>query len=343
MYYDFSAAFLRVQPPETNFGEAWESLCFALLKAELAEPSLIRLAPPDRGVDILSRKSSAAYQCKSSEQGAAGTLSANASVDSLRTAVEHRSSFRWSTYTFCTNANYSGTAHTTINDEAVTLGLAKENIDFKGPDYWDELCKKHSTLIDDRFDFRVSASEKQLLEALKAGRFYDHYIQNFADKMKQARCVLAVKNNRTPLVIEVPLSPELTVRNCVHAVRALLGVSLDWTNFTDIQTSAGPSISLAIGREPQPFDKKLAELEVKPGDRLTFWIQIVWEDETRKQAEDEGRHYSYLQLDTMYARRLMWSREQLTYEQRRKVTLERAESLVQNMIWTAARRLKTSG
>jgi hypothetical protein len=340
MYYDFSAAFLKVQPPDTNFGEAWESLCYALLKAELSEPSLVRLAPPDKGVDILSRASSSAFQCKSSEQGAGGTLSANGSVSSLQTAMANRASLGWDSYAFCTNANYSGSAHTTINEEAKRLGLAEEKLDYKGPGHWDDLCRKHSSLVDDRFDFRVSASEKQLLDALKAGRYYDHYIQNFVDKMKQAQCVLAVKNNRTPVEIEIPFSPELTVKNCVHAVQALLGVTLDWTNFTDLKTSAGPSISLTIDRVAQSFDKRLADLDIKPGDRLEFWIKLVWRDETQKDAESEEGHYRAMRMATAYDTVCRWDVGQLTYDQRRRATLGRAETLVQNMIWTAARKLK---
>lgn len=83
MKFDFSAQFLRINPPDTSFGDSWESLCFTLLDAELDDPSLIRLRPPDKGVDILHRNAHRAFQCKSSEQGAFGSISSNESVKSL--------------------------------------------------------------------------------------------------------------------------------------------------------------------------------------------------------------------------------------------------------------------
>lgn len=61
MKHDFSAQYLRITPPDLNFGEAWESLCFDLLRVELDDPSLIRLCPPDKGVDVLSRSRAEAY------------------------------------------------------------------------------------------------------------------------------------------------------------------------------------------------------------------------------------------------------------------------------------------
>jgi len=112
MKYDFSAQFLRILPPDTNFGEAWESLCFDLLCAKLSDYGLMRLAPPDRGVDILSRRLQQAYQCKSDERGAFGSLSADGSIDSLNTACKHRKHLGWDSYSFCTNANYTGAALT---------------------------------------------------------------------------------------------------------------------------------------------------------------------------------------------------------------------------------------
>ncbi|HUW84433.1 MAG TPA: hypothetical protein VMZ31_16735 [Phycisphaerae bacterium] len=340
MYYDFSAAFLRVQPPDSNFGEAWESLCYAMLRAELDESSLMRLAPPDKGVDILSRGMSAAYQCKSDERGTAGSISAKDSLDSLRTAMANRASLGWATYAFCTNAHYTGTAVTKINAEAARLNLTRDQLDFKGPEYWDELCKKHSSLVDHRFDFRVTATEKQVIEAFKKARYYDRYVQEFAAKIRQADFLFAIRNNRTPVVIEIPFSPELTVKNCVDAVKELLGVSLDWTNFTDMQTSAGPSISLTIDRVAQGFNKKIADLQVESGRPLEFWIKIVWRDETQQDAPSEGQLYRGLMLQKRLDRVHTWSRNELDYGQRRQITLDRAEALVQSMIWTAARRLR---
>ena len=114
MKFDFSAQFLRVNPPDTSFGDSWESLCFALLDAEFDDPSLIRLRPPDKGVDILHRNEQKAFQCKSNEQGAFGSMSANESIKSLNTAFSQKKLLSWETYAFAANANYTGSAFTSI-------------------------------------------------------------------------------------------------------------------------------------------------------------------------------------------------------------------------------------
>jgi hypothetical protein len=74
MKYDFSAQFLRVLPPDTSFAEAWESLCHKLLCLEQNDPTFMRLHPPDKGIDILHRANQHAFQCKSDERGALGSL-----------------------------------------------------------------------------------------------------------------------------------------------------------------------------------------------------------------------------------------------------------------------------
>jgi hypothetical protein len=51
MRYDFSAQFIRISPPDTSFGDAWESLCYALTSADTEDRTLVRLAPPT-GVSI---------------------------------------------------------------------------------------------------------------------------------------------------------------------------------------------------------------------------------------------------------------------------------------------------
>src|SRR5947208_2857223 len=74
MRHSFSAEFLKILPPATNFGEAWENLCLCLLQAETGDTKIMRLGPPDRGIDIYRKRARAAYQCKSSERGTFGTI-----------------------------------------------------------------------------------------------------------------------------------------------------------------------------------------------------------------------------------------------------------------------------
>src|SRR3954447_18952682 len=69
MLFSFSAEFMKILPPAMNFGEAWENLCLCLLRADTSDNSLMRLGPPDRGIDIFRQRTKDAYQCKSDERG----------------------------------------------------------------------------------------------------------------------------------------------------------------------------------------------------------------------------------------------------------------------------------
>jgi hypothetical protein len=343
MRHDFSAQFLRVIPPDTSFGEAWESLCFDLLYEELNDKGLIRLAPPDRGVDILSRKLRHAYQCKSDERGAFGSLSAESSVDSLKTAFKNRKPLGWKSYFFCTNANYTGNALTEISKTAGSLGLKSNQLDFKGPKYWEDLCSNHFDKVFHRFDYRVTATEKQVIEALKAAGYFNRYLKEFEEKIRTGRCSLVIKNNRTPLELVIPFSNELTVKNCLDVAKEMLGISLGWTNFTDIGTSAGPRLYLTINKVPQEFSQKITDLPLKPGDEMELWIKIVWRDETQKEGKDEKTVLSFMRSDWILLDRVESSRAGLNQEERGKVTVERSEAIIQNMIWAGVKKLKAQG
>lgn len=336
MRHDFSAHFLRVVPPETSFGQAWESLCFDLLYAEYADPSLLPLNPPDRGIDILHRSEQTAYQCKSTEDGAFGSIPANESIRSLHTACTIRSTFNWTTYRFATNADYTGSAIEKILSQATALGLSDSQIEFRGPKYWDELCTRHYDHVKHRFDYRASISEKQVIEAFRSANYFEKYINRFAEHISNSKFSIIIMNNRTPLEIEVPFSPELSVENCLDMTQELLGISLKWTNFADLGTSAGPSLSLTVDRVSQGFSQKIKDLPIKGDGDLQLWIKIVWKDEGDHQGRDSTKVYNMLSLYT--PREL--ARDQLTYEQRRQETIHRTEDLIQAMIWKSARRLK---
>jgi len=337
MKHDFSVHFLRVLPPDTNFGEAWESLCFALLQAETRDSGLTRLAPPDRGIDILHLSSHRATQCKSHEQGAGGSLPAEESVKSLRTAWAHRGQLGWTTYCLATNAHYTGNGFEKIVEAATALGLRREYLEHRGPEYWDELCVKHSARVRDRFYYRITADEQQVLDAFRAAGYYDQHVAEFREKICRAGFRLIITNNRTPVEISIPFSPELTVENCLDVAKTMLGVSLNWTNFGDLNTSARPSISITIGRKAQPFSKKIAELPISAGDSLELWITIVWEECQRRNAE------------TIHSLRMLTSQDEDRAEvphirlSRAETTIARKEAIIEDMLWTGARQLISSG
>ena len=136
MKYSFSASFLKIQPPATNFGDAWELLCHELLRRHHAEEEIVRLLPPDHGVDLLRRSASCAYQCKSDERGNTGTLAPGTTIESLERAMPQKIVLAWETYALATNAFYSGDGVIKIVEAAERLGLAKDKLIFRGPDYW---------------------------------------------------------------------------------------------------------------------------------------------------------------------------------------------------------------
>jgi hypothetical protein len=341
MKYDFSAQFLRVDPPDTSFPESWESLCYTLLDAELQDTSLIRLRPPDKGVDILHRRAQRAYQCKSDERGAFGSIGSTESVKSLKAAFAERGSLNWDAYAFATNASYTGSAFTAIKDEALVMGLADDQIEFLGPEYWDKLCIKHSSVVVDRFDYRIPVTKARVAESFENQRYFPKYVSQYTSEIESSQLVVRVKNNRTPVVLEIPFSPELTVEHLVDVVKDLLGVSLEWTNYRDLDTSAGPSVSLAIGRTPQSFDKKIGELPMVTGDELQFWITIVWRDSRRDDASDASDHL-YMELLSLQREFTVTDRDVLTYAERKERTIERSEEIIETMIWNGARTLKAA-
>lgn len=338
MKFDFSAEFLRVTPPDTNFGEAWESLCDHLLRAEFGSSEIARLKAPDRGIDILHRLAARAYQCKSSERGALGSIDPDASSKSLETAWQHRSTFGWNCYCLSTNANYTGVGMGKILEQANTLGMTPEQIIFLGPEYWDSLCVKYEPAIQNRFDYRLTATADQVVDAFRKARYFDRYIAEHEEKIREGHFSLVVTNNRTPLEIEIPFSPELTVENYLDVAKQLLGISLEWTNFGDLGTSTGPRVSVIIDRKAQPFKTKIKDLSLEAGDRLQIWLTVVWRDEEQKTAikEQDTELYAFRQDLSMIKFRERFS---MTATERRQLTVNRGEAILQSMIWRAAREL----
>ena len=340
MKFDFSAQFMRVNPPDTSFGDAWESLCFTLLDAELNDSSLIRLRPPDNGVDILHRNGQKAFQCKSTEQGSFGSLSATESTKSLTSAFAERESLGWNYYAFATNASYTGNAFAAIKNAAADLGLQDEKLDFLGPEHWDKLCIKHAQLISDRFDYRVPVTKSRVIQAFENQRYYPKYVSQCGSEVEKSELVVRISNNRTPAVLEIPFSPELTVEHLVDVVKDVLGVSLDWTNYQDLGTSAGPSISMTLNRQKQTFDKKIGELGLQPNHELQFWITIVWRDERQEDAGDAADHIQFYHLRNL-KEFVVSDRYALTYGERQARTIERSEEIIESMLWNGVRKLKT--
>lgn len=335
MRYNFSVEYLRIKPPDTSFADAWESLCFALLAADGGTVGLQHLRAPDSGIDILRKGTSLdAFQCKSDERGACGSLSSEESIKSLNSAFLTRQTLHWDNYIFATNANYTGKAVLRIAEEASRLGVGRP--EFLGPEHWNALCCKYPEQVGDRFDFRVTVTEEQVVEAFRKARYYDEYIRQFAEQLSQKKEIVTVKNNWTPLEIQLPFSADFKVEECLRVVQQHLGIDLAWTNMNDLGTSTSPSISLTINKRALPFNITLAEArEANGSGDLVFWITIRWK--CQEAADDPPR----VMLRTACPHDKPMALALLSESERQRLTVERAESLIQGTIWASAAKLRT--
>jgi hypothetical protein len=258
-------------------------------------------------------------------------------VESLKTAAKSRKKITWDTYSFATNARYTGAAHEAIAEEARALKLADTEIEFLGPEHWDRLCEQFPLVAQERLDYRVTLSEARVIEALKSARYFDRFVEEAKQKMAATPESLTLTNNRTPLELTIPFSKDLTIEMLLDVVRETLDVSLDWKNYPDTQTSCGPSVSITIDRVPQSFRTKLGELSPDARKKLQFFIQLVWQDETeaKRAASDVGKTQAYLLYRWTTA-----DRNTLSESERRELTLSRTETLLQAQIWESARRLR---
>jgi hypothetical protein len=292
MRHSFSAEFLKVRPPATNFGEAWEHLCLRLLHADTGDSSIMRLGPPDRGIDILRQSTGTAYQCKSTERGSLGTIGPKECVASLARAIEVKEKLAWKHYYIATNAPLSGDGLAKIIGFATSCGLAANCIMILSHEYWNDHCERHKGAVKDLFDFRASIREEEVIEAFRKARYYDSFIEEAKRHMKDAPLTLSVSNNRTTVELVLPFSGEMTIGELLHAVAGILGISLDWANFPDLGTSSGPSLSIMVDRKAQSFSMKLSELTAEQRAKLQLWIKLIWSDEL----DTDRSHYDGTKL-----------------------------------------------
>lgn len=330
MKHTFSTEFLKIAPPATNFGEAWECLCLKLLQTETFDHTIYRLAPPDRGVDILRANTGAAYQCKSNERGIFGTIDAEECIASLNRAIGAQADIGWQEYSIALNAPLTGNGLSKINSYSDLAKIARPKI--LAPDYWAELCEKHKEHIMDYFDYRVFVTEAQIIEALEKARYYDSVITQARESIRLSPLQVRLTNNRTPIELEIPFGSDLTIEKLLDVAQQLLGISLDWANFPDLGTSCGPSLSLTIDKVPQAFKLKLSELSEEQRAKLQLWIKLVWHDELQKEHEHFDGTARYMCLMSLSRRHHSGLCPQ---HERGKETIVRMETLIQESIWQA--------
>jgi hypothetical protein len=324
----FSADVLKILPPATNFGEAWENLCLRLLQADTSDNSIMRLGPPDQGIDIYRQSTRAAYQCKSSERGTFGTIDAKDCIASLATAIAAQKSIPWVHYSVALNAPLSGIGLSKINEFATSQALPTASLSILPPEYWSELCERHAEAIKHLFDHRFTLTEAQVIEAMKKAQYYDSFIHQAVEHTRTAPLNVVVSNNRTPVELVIPFSGELTVGQLYHVVKSHLGLSTDWANFPDLGTSSGPSLSMTVDRVPQSFKLKLSELTAEQRSKLQLWIRLSWQDDLQSDEDRDKANKVFLQD---FSRIIIHRPE--TKEARGRITLDRMDSIIQNTIW----------
>ncbi len=329
MRFNFSSDFLRVEPPDTTFGDAWESLCYDLLANEFPSVSFQRVRAPDGGIDIYAKRKKHAYQCKASERGAAATADTSSAVGSLQSAIMNRSKLPWSKYSIASNADFTAAGIAQVEAALTKHHINKSDIEFLGPNHWHGLCLKYTKVVEDRFYYRVTLQELDVIRALQQARYYESFISEARNKLRETPITLRITSNRILLEFEVPFSKDLTVENLLDVCKELYGVNLDWVNFADLSTSAGPSVSIANGDKLVPFKRKIGDVVTGNEAHLEFWIQIIWKDEIKTDAISSDK---VLRLFAYYGREV--ARDSLVESDRRELTIRRCEEYLQNLMWS---------
>lgn len=327
MRYTFTSEFLKVVAPATSFGDAWEMLCLHLLRAETGDTTIQRLVPPDRGVDILQVSTRTAYQCKSSERGALGTIAAGPCIDSIDSAKGARNSLGWESLKFAINAPLTGSALAKINEHADAAGMARPT--FLPPEHWSELCERHPSVAEKFLDYRMLVSEADVIEALRKARYYDDVVQSAAKAMQAMPMQIDLRNNRTPLVLSIPFSSELTIEKLLDAAQQLMGIKLDRINFPELGTSCRPTLSINVDTKLQTFSRRLSDLSEDERAKLQLWIQLRWRDELKSDDPGTGLTHRFRRLDDDF----LHAPPPATVQDRGKETLRRTEALIQDAMW----------
>jgi len=292
----------------------------------------MRLGPPDRGIDIYRQSTRAAYQCKSSERGIFGTVDAQECIASLGRAIQVRNTLKWAEYTIALNAQLTGTGLSKINEYAASQGLSDGVIVILPPDHWDALCERHIKAIKHLFDYRVFVTEPEVVEAFRKAGYYDQYVRQFEQQIKTSPLTVTVSNNRTPVEVTLPFSGDLTIGRLLDAVQSILGISLDWANFPDLDTSCGPSLSITVDRVALPFKRKLSELTAEQREKLQLWIKLTWQDKLKTDGDHYDGTVSFSMLYRLHSPFEGGERPDSERE-RGKLTLERMTTMIQDTIW----------
>ena len=260
--------------------------------------------------------------------GAFGTIAADPCISSIDSAKGAKGSLGWESLKFAINAPLTGSGLAKINDHADAAGMARPT--FLPPEHWSELCERHPSVAAKFLDYRMLVTEAEVVEAFRKARYYENVVQSATQSMQSRPLQIDLTNNRTPLLLSIPFSSELTIEQLLDAAQQLMGIKLDRINFPDLGTSCGPSLSITVDRKPQSFSRKLSELSEDERAKLALWIKLVWRDEAKPNPSGVDGTQQFQRLNNDFLRT---QPDRAPVQDRGQETLRRTEALMQDAIW----------
>jgi hypothetical protein len=274
MRYHFSSEFLICEPPATNFGEAWELLCLHLLQEEAGDPAILRLLPPDRGVDILHPAQKIAYQCKSNERGFTERIPTALCLKSIQSAKQAKEDLGWETFALALNSDLTGHGYTKIRSSCLEAGLGEPVI--LTHTYWSKLCEKHEDIAGKFMYYNKRVSRARWLELTQKEVLYDS-IQASKPASESSCLPIQVSNNLTPLLLQLEgVSPELTIKELIARLQALMFQQDDgMASQLASQRLIRPRLTIKLGDDRQSGARRIGELSPEERDSLELEIEFV--------------------------------------------------------------------
>ena len=253
--------------PHTTFAKAWEDLCRQLLCLEYCTHAIQANLPPDLGEDLYWKSEGILYQCKSVEDGQAGSLGMGEIVNSINKALSLQTELQWRRYMLCTNVILT-------RKQKGKLMKYLPSIEFMGQGTWVDLCKKFHREVADRFRILVRISEERVLRSLNEAYLHD-YERRFEARNERDILPLLIYSDRRKYLFELHFLAECTAEDVLITLRELFELPPP-RKLVDTDVSVTLDYSLSIDNQVVPSHKKISELVHERRQLITLWKTIVW-------------------------------------------------------------------
>lgn len=274
----FSLTFARKERLGHGFAWLWRDFCHELLNKALGASALVRTDRDTYGMDLFLPDSRVALLLVGVDEPSAQSPLPAAVRTAVDRAMACRSRHPWEQFVVGTNAQATPRSFQAITAAIKGTNLPEQALGLVGSTFWAELADNHEAVVSRWFDYRVVVPEAEVRAAFVAARYYDRYVREYEQKIAAASFFVVLTSNRSPVELEVPFSPELTVKHLLDVAQELFGVELSASEYADMGTSASLRSSLRKDGVAQTFDKTLAEVPVRKGDSLQMFLQIRWRD-----------------------------------------------------------------